>query len=476
MAGGGGSGTSTTSASLPPELRSLYRNVSNQLIGGMNQNPITDFNEMDPRQIAGVDPLQQEAYDNVSQLFGGQSESLASAQDMAARLGNQQPWGGTDLGGVGGLSDVDIPAYQGGGGPGGQGGLPPREDPFQGQGRESGFQLPGRENLARDTTAQINMPGQPGQVAGPENVDSALQNIDFGSHPALQSAMKAFQASAMPGIANSMAAAGLSRSGASGKAVADAKAQIALPVMQQLMGLSVQERGQDIGQEQFGSQFGLNQRGQDIGMRSGDINAMLGQRGQDIQSDISQRGQDVQSLLGQRGQDISGTLGARGQDVAQRGQDLQGDIAARGQDVGQRGQDVQSLIQSMGLGLQARGQDINAMIAGRGQDLGARGQDIGAILQQGGQDLGARGQDIGATQAGMAGMMGVDQAELNQLLAGLSQGGQFGGLFRGIDQAGTDAEFDEENRQYNMARELLLAPLGGINSQVGSSTVTKEGK
>jgi len=160
----------------------------------------------------------------------------------------------------------------------------------------------------------------PGREANP------LQSMDFANHPALQSAMEAFKQTTLPTISNAMSAAGLGRSGAAGAAISQGQAQMALPVMQQLMDLEMQGMG-----------LGVQQRGQDIG-------ALQNQLGLGMQA----RGQDVGALLQGRGQDIESMLGGRGQDLQARGQTLDALLAQSGQ------------------GLQARGQDIGAMQAGMG--------------------------------------------------------------------------------------------------------------
>ena len=247
--------------------------------------------------------------------------------------------------------------------------------------------------------------------ANPEQVGNPLETIDFANHPALRSALKSFEAATLPGLANSLAAAGLSRSGAAGESIASAKAQMALPVMQQLMGLEMQNKGIDVGQRQ----------------------------------------QDIQSLLGQRGQDVT-----------------------------QRGQDVNSLLNQLGLGVQAglqtRGQDINAALTGRGQDIQQRGQDINAALQQGAQALQGMGLNQQSMQAGLAGLMGVNEADMGRLMAGMGQAMNIGGEFREMDQAEYDALTDEQQRQYNLAREMSLGPLSMLGSLIGSSTTGSQGK
>lgn len=187
----------------------------------------------------------------------------------------------------------------------------------------------------------------PGREANP------LQTMDFANHPALQSAMEAFKQTTMPQIASAMSAAGLGRSGAGANAISSAQAQMALPVMQQLMDLEMQGMG-----------LGVQQRGQDIG-------ALENQLGLSLQG----RGQDIGALLEGRGQDIGALLQGRGQDLTARGQNLD------------------ALLQQSGQGLQARGQNIGAMQAGMEGMTGLSAQDM-ARYQAGIGTLG----DLGGTQ------------------------------------------------------------------------------
>jgi hypothetical protein len=460
--------------------------------------PVSDFFNMAPRDVQGMDPLQQAAYANAGQLFNP-SAAEKSSYNISRELANMTPWGGVNLSGVGGIN-IGGGSQWGGGGGGGAGGggggggggtlgggglagnyqtgpghvgqAQTASDRKMGPGRSltGKFHTAGGEGQVRPSNigsagfgqgpqssqynigswqdyqagAQSQMPGEfqleekvgafenPEREAawgGPgERTESALENIDFGSHPALQSALRAFQTNSMPQIANQMAASGLSRSGAAGSAIAQGRAQMALPVLQQIMGLSVQERGQDIGERQGDVMAGLQARQQDIGQRGQDINSLLTGRGQDI----GQRAGDIQALLGARGQDINSVLG------------------------------------QLGYGVQARGQDINSMLTGRGQDLNA-------LLQQGQQALQARGQDIGAMGQAQGGMLGLAAQELARNQQAMGQATGLGGLARDIGQQQSDAGYDEQMRQYNLAQQLLLAPLGGLTSQVGQTTRTSGG-
>jgi hypothetical protein len=272
-------------------------------------------------------------------------------------------------------------------------------------------------NLPREGPANL-----PGQIGFQEQIGNPLESIDFANHPALKSALKAFEAATMPGLVNQAAAQGLTRAGSSLSALEGAKAQMALPVMQQLMSLEMQNKGIDVGQ----------------------------------------RAGDIQALLGQRGQDIEGALGQLGFDVTQRGQD------------------VESMLNRLGLGvnagLTARGQDVNAILTGRGQDLQQRGQDLDAILQQGAQALQAQGLSNESLAAGLSGMLNINQADMSRMLSGLSQAGEWGGLMRGISQEQADAMTDEEMRQYNLAREFLFGPMSATGATIGSQTSTHGGK
>lgn len=254
MGGGGGTTRTSTTPDLPDWANDLFGGTAdriNEVFSGGTS--LSDALGVGPRGVAGPSGLETAAAENVGALFTP-SASGEAAFDTAAALARPTGYGGTDLSGIGSFKDFAGAA----------------SSPTMG--REA---LPGRE-------------------------DSALMNMDFANHPALKSAMKSFEAAALPGLASQLGSAGLSRSGAASSSIAGAKAQMAMPMIQQLMSGAVQERGQDIGQ-----------------------------RGQDIESGITQRGQDIQDVgsklnlaLGARGQDLQGILGAAGHDIAARGQDI----------------------------------------------------------------------------------------------------------------------------------------------------------
>ena len=258
----GSSGTTTTSTpKLPPELARLFSGTAEQISGVFDDRSLGDAFGVGPRGIAGVNDLQTGAFNNVQKFFDSTAAGEAGF-DVASGLADPNAHQGVDISGLGSFKDFAADAST--------------------------------PSLARE--------GLPGRE------ESALMNMDFANHPALKSAMKSFEAAALPGLASSLGAAGLSRSGAAGSSIASAKAGMALPMIQQLMSGAVTERGQDIGQRQ-----------------------------QDISSGITQRGQDIQDVgnkqnlaLGARGQDVQALLGKGAQDLDARGQDLQSKIAAMG--------------------------------------------------------------------------------------------------------------------------------------------------
>ena len=251
--GGGGTTRSTTSPELPPWADELFGGTAGRISEVFDGRSLSDALGVGPRGVAGPSGLETAAAENVGALFSP-SASGEAAFDTAAALARPEGYGGTDLSGIGSFKDFAGAAST--------------------------------PSLARET-----LPGRE---------DSALMNMDFANHPALKSAMKSFEAAALPGLANQLGAAGLSRSGAAGSAIGSAKASMAMPMIQQLMSGAVTERGQDIGQ------------------RAQDIESGIAQRGQDI-SDI---GSKLNLALGARGQDLQGILGAAGHDIAARGQDI----------------------------------------------------------------------------------------------------------------------------------------------------------
>jgi hypothetical protein len=253
MAGGGGKTVTSTSPELPAWADELFGGTAGRISEVFGDRDLSDVLGVGPRMVAGPAGLETAGAENVRHLFDPTASGEA-AFDTAAALARPEGYGGTDLSGIGSFKD------------------------FAGE-------------AARPSLAREDLPGRE---------ESALMSMDFANHPALQSAMKSFEAAALPGLANQLGAAGLSRSGAAGSAIGSSKAQMALPMIQQLMSGAVQERGQDIGQ-----------------------------RAQDIESGITQRGQDIQDIgsklnlaLGARGQDLQGILGAAGHDIAARGQDI----------------------------------------------------------------------------------------------------------------------------------------------------------
>jgi hypothetical protein len=283
---GGSSQTTSTRPQLPPELQRLFGTTASEVGGVFDERSLSDVFGVDPRQVAGPSALEQAAAGNVGAFFDPTAAGSA-AFDTAAALSRPQAHKGVDLSGLGSFQDFAGAAAQ------------------PSLAREA---LPGRE-------------------------ESALMNIDFANHPALKSAMKSFEAAALPGLASQLGAAGVSRSGAAGSAIGQAKAQMALPMIQQLMSGSVAERGQDIGQ-----------------------------RGQDIESGIAQRGQDVQDIAGK----LNLALGARGQDV-------QALLGKGAQDLTGRGQDIQSMATAMGGFQNLNAQDLARLQAGMDAAMGVGG-------------------------------------------------------------------------------------------------------
>ena len=198
--------------------------------------------------------------------------------------------------------------------------------------------------------------GGGGSVAPVDRVGSVLDTIDFANHPALQSALDTFAKTALPGIENAMIGAGLGRSGAAGNAIATGKAQIALPVMQQLIQGELEQRGQDVTQ-----------------------------RGQDVQANIAAAQAAAQ---------------AKAMGMNMQAQKYMADLAAqqtlRAQDIQLRNQDINSLLQQGQMGLEARGQDIGALQAGAQGLLSGAGLDIDRINQaiSGGMGIGGTYRDM----------------------------------------------------------------------------------
>jgi len=217
--------------------------------------------------------------------------------------------------------------------------------------------------------------GGGGNVGKEDRIGDVLSEIDFANHPALASALDTFTKTSLPGIENNMIGAGLGRSGAAGNAIATGRAQMALPVMQQLI------------------QGELTQRGQDVT-----------QRGQDTQANIAAAQAAAQ---------------ARAQGASLQQQRYMADLAAqqtmRGQDINMRGQDINALLQQGAQGLQARGQDINALLGGAQGLMGAGQADVDFLNNAigGSMNMGGAFRDMANQQAEsefMAGQRPADRA------------------------------------------------------------------
>jgi hypothetical protein len=332
--GGGGSQTTSTRAQLPPELRELFGGTSDRINELFADRSFEDILGVAPRQVAGASGLERAAAENVGAFFDPTASGTA-AFDTAAALSRPEAHEGIDLSGLGSFRD------------------------FAGEAS--------RPSLAREA-----LPGRE---------ESALMNMDFANHPALKSAMKSFEAAALPGLANQLGAAGLSRSGAAGSAIGQAKAQMAMPMIQQLMSGAVTERGQDIGQRQQDIGAGITQRGQDIQDIGSKLNLALGARGQ-----------DVQALLGKGAQDLT----ARGQDISSMVSGMQGMAGLNDADLRrlQAGMDA-----AMGVGGTMRGIEQDALNALYDADI----RDSDLLAQIGLAPIGGLTSAIGSTTTSSGG-------------------------------------------------------------------------
>lgn len=193
-----------------------------------------------------------------------------------------------------------------------------------------------------------------------EREANPLQNIDFANHPALKSALDTFSKTTLPGIENAMIGAGLGRSGAAGNAIATGKAQMALPVMQQLMDLEMQNKGLD----------------------------------------VTQRGQDYQAKIAAQQAAASAASAGASLQAQRYAADLAYAQATRGQDVALRQMDINALMGQGEQALAARNMDINALLGG-----------AGGLMQLGGSDLDRINTNIGNAWQMGGGMRDLQQAE-----------------------------------------------------------------
>jgi len=361
------------------------------------------INDQTPQQIAGPTGLETAAYEGQMGLMGSQGpQAWADALGMFNRAGNLPQFQGADFSGISGWAPAQgqgqgqgqaaagKSTYAGGGGnePGGGnlyggGGDAGRAgaaglDPSQagGSALSPTTTTPGGATPPPYTEAS-NQGGIPPQWQGgavptgqyglekwmggggagggsfsagggggslkdlqlPETIGNPLENIDFANHPALRSALDTFAKTSLPGIENSMIGAGLGRSGAAGNAIATGKAQIALPVMQQLMNLEMQNKGLDTGQ----------------------------------------RATDIGAQVGARGQDASLSAAGMGANASMYGSNNALRAALAGQETAMRGQDINALLANAGMGLESRGMDVNALLGAAGGLSSLGGADLQRI-------------------------------------------------------------------------------------------------
>ena len=203
-----------------------------------------------------------------------------------------------------------------------------------------------------------------------DRIGNPLESIDFAKHPALASALKTFATTALPGIENSMIGAGLGRSGAAGQAIATGKAQMALPVMQQLIEGELANKGMDVTQ-----------------------------RGQDYQAQIAAQNAAASAAAAGAGADAQRYAAQLAHESVMRGQD----IMLRGQDIGLREMDINALLNNA----QLRNTSLFGAAGGLGQ-LGQMDTDrinsaVGGAMDIGGvyrgiQDRGYESEFAGANR------------------------------------------------------------------------------
>ena len=173
---GGGGSSSTTRPIMPGWMNSFLQNTATQIAQGQSDMPLSDFFEMDPRQIADADPMQQAAYNNVGQFFNGPSPALSGAMDTANSLANPTPWQGTDLSGIGSVGGFSV---AGPGSPPPGGATPPA--PYRPTGRQAPAPMGGGNGNQQNGGSgggfgqQSNSPGQPGGQPGGQPASPAAQ-------------------------------------------------------------------------------------------------------------------------------------------------------------------------------------------------------------------------------------------------------------------------------------------------------------
>lgn len=165
---GGGGGSSSTYPQIPDWLDDFLMHTAVGVSKGQSDMPISDFYEMDPRQIAGPNPLQEAAASNVGQFFSGPSPALSGAMDAANQLANPTQWQGTDLSGIGSVGGISVAGPGGGGQPPVQAPPPPTAQPNMRPGTPGGA-----NGTANQGTQRQQQPGGQAQPGGPGGAGAA---------------------------------------------------------------------------------------------------------------------------------------------------------------------------------------------------------------------------------------------------------------------------------------------------------------
>jgi len=411
--GGGGGGTqrqtTTTTPTTPPELRGAYQaagNLAENMMEGMDYLP-GQLQDTTVQQVAGPTDIelaaqenamnmlngpQPEAWDDAASTLDRANRQLGHATGFFNRAGRMDQFQAQDYNREGNIRDIesfDMDAWMNKAGRGGGGG-------------GGSFSYSG---------------GGGGAAPEMERIGNPLESIDFANHPALQSALYTFAKTALPGIENSMIGAGLGRSGAAANAIATGKAEMALPLITQLI------------------QGELTNKGMDVQQRQQDINAQMA------------------------AQSAAASAAAQGASLAQ--QRYMADLAhaqtMRAQDIQLRGQDI---------GMNQ--QQIDAMIAEDQQNFAAQQQQQNALISAG---QGMTGVAAGTTGVA-AGQTNLSQAQTDYAQENIQGAMGIGNQMRGITNAQNEAEFLASQRPWERGMQVLDPILGGAMGQTGQTATS----
>jgi len=417
--GGGKSGSSTTTANIPSELKPLFTQTGQQVQQAQLDAPISDFLAPTPTGIAPLSGTTERAIEGIPGIGatpGAETEARTAIGNLPGIAG-QTPETGT----LTGLAGQDISNQ--------------RLSELSGQdiSTERLRGLAGEEQSAEALRAAGDVTSATGGIPSSERLRrlsgqgvsaEALRNSPF-----LAAANDFFRSEIQPGVENRATLSGLGRSTAVENAIAKTQAANALPALRAAAAGEEARIGREIGAERTG--IGLAERG-------------------------IQRGQTAEEARIGRGVGAEETALGLGRDRIGRG--IAAERTSLGLEEGRIGREIAAERTGQGLAGERIGRQIGAEQAG----IGVRERGIG--------------REAAAVESGIQNLRGLGQAETGRRLSEFEAGLRGGDIERSVEQERFNAEQADRLRRQGISEQALFGPLGQLPSTFGQSTRTQTGK